>query len=80
MLNLIAANDEAWCYMVSVNLFCVHINLSHVSWLTEMVRCISAPLNYIMSATATYLVIVSELLSVKLKTPLSGFLDGPDNN
>lgn len=84
VLNLIAANDEAWCYMLSVNLFCVHINLSHVSWLTEMVRCISAPLNYIMSATATYLVIVSSsvqnCMSVRLKTPLSGFLDGPDNN
>lgn len=44
VLNLLAGIDEAWCYTLSINLFCIHINPLHVSWLTEMLRCISAPL------------------------------------
>lgn len=44
VLNLLAGIDEAWCYTLSINLFCIHINPLHVSWLTEMLRCTSAPL------------------------------------
>lgn len=39
VLNLLAGNDEAWCYTLSINPFCIHVNPLHVSWLTEMYFC-----------------------------------------
>lgn len=35
VLNVLTANDGAWCYMLRANPFCVHIHLFHVSWLTD---------------------------------------------
>lgn len=68
VLNLLAGNDEAWCYTLSINPFCIHVNALHESWLTEMLRCISAPLGY--ECPRSYLLCNGVILSAELQAGL----------
>lgn len=77
VLNLLAGNDEAWCYTLSINPFCIHVNPLHVSWLTEMYFCtfgLRVPPQYTCFVTVSSS--LQNCMSVRLKTPPSSFWVG----